>query len=133
MSEVTTYLINGLVAKGDAYIRAIEALPKDDLDYVEVAQPEKGSLKLCTHPDGFLVHHNLPDGSIWLVRPSVSRSDAKDLVAGFLAGRDDWRAGLDWEQIAFSSREGRYRTARILVITGIVVLLAVLVVRIIRH
>jgi hypothetical protein len=133
MPDTETYLIDGRTAEGDAYLRAIDALPKDALEFVVVELPRKGSLKVCTYPEGFLVHRTLPDGSIWSVQPHVSKDGAKSLVGDFLAGREDWKAGLDWEQIALSAREGRHRMLRVLVVAGVVIGFALLVVRLITR
>jgi|GEM_PF-1998156 len=132
MPEVVTYMINGVAAEGDAYVRAIDALPEGELDLV-FTLPEKGSLALFGISGEFTVQRQLPDGSIWCLGPYISTDDAKKLVAGFLADPEDWRAGLDWWQLGLSTREGWHRIARILVIGVIVVALAWLVRRYWSH
>lgn len=126
---MSTYLLDGQEARDDAYVRAINGLPADAPGCIQVALPENGQLSVSTYPGGFLLQHDRPDGSCWATRRPVNRDEVKKRVAGFLTGRDDWNAGLDWDQVALTTREGRRRKAWILLIGAILVALALLLVR----
>jgi hypothetical protein len=120
---VMPYLIDGKEALGDDYVGAIDALPSDDLGYVRVKIPQKGTLMVSTYPGGFLVTDERLDGSSW-TSPALAKDRVKDLVGLFLKGRDDWRAGLEWELTTLTTGDAWRRTLRIVLIGAVVVAFA---------
>jgi hypothetical protein len=93
---MTRYVIDGKQAQGEDYLGAIDALACNDLCYVRVIIPDKGTLMVSVYPGGLLVTDERQDGSSW-TSPVLATDRVKDLVGLFLDGRDDWRKGLDWE------------------------------------
>ena len=122
-----TYLIDGKPAQGEDYALAIESLPIDDLDCVQIGTPDRGYVSVSTIAGGFLVTDERPDGSSWAARSALTKEQVKNLVASFLSGSDKWRTGLEWELVVLTRQEGRRRTMRILLIGAVVVALALLV------
>jgi hypothetical protein len=129
---VTSYLIDGKEAHGDDYARAIDGLPSDDLGYVLVTIPEKGTVMVSTYPGGFLVTDERPDGSSW-TSPTLAKDRVKDLVASFLQGGETWREGLQWQLTALTTRDVWRRILRILLIGSVVVALALWLARLVTE
>jgi hypothetical protein len=123
-----SYLIDGKEAQGEDYAHAIDALPNDDLGYVRVQIPEKGTVIVSTYPGGFLVTDERLDGSSW-TSPTLAKDRVKDLVASFLRSGEDWRGGFQWELTTLTTRDVWRRTVRILLIGTVVVALALWVIR----
>ena len=92
-----------------------------------IRAPGKGDVAISTDPGGVVAIETRADGSSWMSE-AITRDHAKSMVGSFLNGDEDWRCGVDWEQTVLTSREGRRRAFRILLIgAGLVVLVAWLV------
>jgi hypothetical protein len=117
-----SYFIDGREARGSDYTGAIDALPEDDLALTCVRAPGKSDVAISTDPGGVVVIETRADGSSWMSEP-ITRDHAKSMVGSFLNGDEEWRRGVDWEQTVLTSREGRRRTFRILLIGAVLVAL----------
>jgi hypothetical protein len=117
------YLIDGKEAHGEDYASAIDALPKDDLDFVCVKIPEKGTLIVFTYPEGYVVTDERLDGSAW-TSPMLASDQVKALVQSFLKGGDDWRKDLQWEMTTLTTRDVGWRVLRIMLVGMVFVMLA---------
>lgn len=124
----TSYLIDGKEAQGDDYVRALDELPNDDLGYVCIEIPERGTVMVSTYPGGFLVTDERLDGSSW-TSPTLAKERVKDLVASFLRGGDTWRDGLQWELTTLATKDAWQRAIRILLIGAFLVALALWLIR----
>jgi len=118
-----SYLIDGKEAQGEDYAGAIDAISNDDLGYVRVKIPEKGTLMVSTYPGGFLVTDERLDGSAW-TSPTLVMDRAKDLVRSFVNGRDDWRGDLQWELTTLTTKDVWRRVLRIIMVGAVAVGLA---------
>ena len=61
----SSYLIDGKAAQGEDLVRAIDALPKDDLNFVSIKIPNRGEVSVLRTSEGFLVYDERLDGSTW--------------------------------------------------------------------
>lgn len=118
-----SYLINGKLAQGEDFIRAIDALPTDDDDFICIQIPDKGEVTVLRFSEGFLIDDRRADGSTW-VSPTLTADRAKDLVRAFLEDRPYWRDGIEWELTTLTRKDVWLRLLRIAVISSVLLALA---------
>ena len=110
-----SYLIDGKPAQREDFVRAIDELPSDDLDFVSVKIPDRGEVSVLRTSEGFLVHDERLDGSTWMT-PALPPDRAKDLVRAFVEDRPYWRDGVEWEMNSLTTRDAWVRFFRIALI-----------------